>query len=301
VDGELVHPRIGVGTITGRVTYTDPALQTMPKSDRLTRLAPVVAGRRFVRADFGQIEPRILLKILQRCGLIAWEAGDDLYRTLCGDAIDRDTVKVTVNTLMNGGSPPAGATGRLAEFIRAVNAYRNELAAIVRSQGFVFTMDYRIIPLANDESNYAGKCVNYLVQGTAADIFNQAVLRVDAALKADGLAAAVAFLLYDEMWVETDSAIERQVVALIRREMEATALALGVMVPVRIDDDLVPGAAGPDERVEQETLAPDTFDERAAIMEFDGGLPREAAERLAGAPPTISQIEDWFFPWEATP
>jgi DNA polymerase-1 len=245
LDGVLVDPRIRFRTKTGRVVYRDPPLQTLPKSERLARLAPVIAGRRFIRADFGQIEPRILLQILQSRGLITWEAGDDLYLTLA-NAIDRDSAKVVINKLMNGGRPPAGATGRTSDFIRAVDVYRRELAADAKANGRVFTLASRMIPLDADESNHTGKAVNYVVQGTAADIFHLAALRVAHAIEAEGLPADVAFLLFDELWVETDPVAEAEATALVHREMEAAAQAVGVFVPVRMEDGPAPGVIAPD-------------------------------------------------------
>jgi hypothetical protein len=284
LDGEVVHPRIGVGTVTGRVTYTDPPLQTMPKVERPARLGPVVAGRRFIKADYGQIEPRILLWFLRRN--IDWQAREDLYRTIAGDEIDRDAAKKIVNTIINGGRRPAGATGRLVEFSRAADLFRGELALDARADGYVFTLNYRLIPLAADEPNFAGKVVNYVIQGTAADIFNAAVLRVDAALTTEGLPAAVALLLFDELWVECDPAAVPRVVELVRREMEGAALALGIVVPVRLDDEAA--------------LALEIAEERAAIQEFDGGLSREAAARLTGALPWPASEDLSPFPWEVT-
>jgi hypothetical protein len=268
LDGELVHPRIGVGTCTGRVTYTAPALQGVPKAERPARLTPATPGRRFVRADYGQIEPRILLTILHDRGLIAWAPGEDLYRTLCGDAIDRESAKVAVNSLINGGRPPEGASGRLAEFIEAADAYRGELARRAEAEGLVLTLTGRAIPLPADEENHAGKAVNRVLQGTAADIFNAAAPRVARAIESEGLPAAVAFLLFDELWVEADPDALTCTAALVRREMEAVALAVGVAVPARLDE-------------EAEVALEDTL-ERAAIMEHDGSLTREAAERAAG-------------------
>src|SRR5262249_47587113 len=50
LDGEMAYPHVEVGTVTGRVCYTDPCPQNWPKVDRLARLTPVVPRRRFVRA-----------------------------------------------------------------------------------------------------------------------------------------------------------------------------------------------------------------------------------------------------------
>jgi hypothetical protein len=237
LDGRVVHPRISGETVTGRITYSGPALQSLPKADRLSRLTPVVDGRVFVRADYGQIEPRIALTLLRRRRLITWDAGDDLYHDLGADAsVDRDVVKTLVNKIINGGQPEPGATGRLAEFITAVEDYRSELVADARTRRHVTTLAGRTIPLAVDETNYAGKAVNRVVQGTAADIFNQAVATIDQAI---GDTGAVAFLLFDELWVDCDPADAIIIAALVRSEMMKAALKLGIHIPVRVHPDPV--------------------------------------------------------------
>jgi hypothetical protein len=278
LDGDLVHPRIVVGTLTGRVTYTDPALQSsVKKTERLTRLNPAVEGRRFARADYGQIEPRILHSILTVKGLIDWYPGHDLYLTLAVGAIDRDMAKIIVNKLINGGRPPSNATGRLAEFIRAADIYRADLAAQAKVDGFVRTLAGRAILLAPDEENHSGKAVNRVVQGTAADIFNMAAIRIDDAIRTEGLPASVAFLLYDEIWVEAEAYVLPQIIDLIRSEMEAAALAFGVTIPVKFGSD-APASQ------EDQAASPEPgedFEERAAILEFDGGLTRIEAEEKA--------------------
>jgi hypothetical protein len=237
LDGAVVHPRITIGTVTGRACYVEPALQTFPEADRLSRLTPATEGRAFIRADYGQVEPRILHTILHRCGLIEWDAGDDLYRTLDPHG-DRDTVKTAVNKIINGGQPEPGASGRLAEFISAVEEYRTELAADARERGHVTTLAGRTIPLAPKEPNHAGKSLNRLIQGTAADIFNAAALDLDRAL---GSLGNVAFMLFDELWVECAPGDVLAVTSMMRAEMMTAGLALGVTVPVRLEPD--PGRA----------------------------------------------------------
>jgi hypothetical protein len=232
LDGTRVYPRIAVGTVTGRVTYIEPALQALPAADRLCRLGPVGAGRHFVRADYGQIEPRVLWTILCRHGRTAWDAGEDLYQTLAGGAVDRDAAKAAVNTVIDGGRPPKDRTGRLAEFVAAAAADRATLATGARVARFVRTLAGRPIPLAA-EANFAGKAVNRVVPGTAADLFHRAAIGVAAALGARGLAGEVAFLLADELWVECDPGDHLAVAGLVAVEMATAALELGF--PVRVD------------------------------------------------------------------
>jgi hypothetical protein len=251
LDGQIVNPRIGIGTITGRVAYRDPALQGLSKADRLARLTPATEGRVFVRADYRECEPRILHAVLQRRGLIGWDAGDDLYRILAPEG-DRDTIKTAVNAIINGGRPEPGATGRLAEFTAAVETYRADLAADARSRGHVLTLAGNPIPLAADVANHAGKAVNRVIQGTAADIFNSAAVNLDSAL---GPLGKVTFLLHDEIWIECDPGDTLAVATLVRAGMESAAMALGVHIPVRIE---------PDPEVADELAA-----ERQAIMDVE--------------------------------
>jgi hypothetical protein len=89
-------------------------------------------------------------------------------------------------------------------------------------------------------SNFGGKAVNRVVQGTAADVFNRAAVAVDRAIRQQGLPAAVAFLLFDELWVEADDPGD-EINSLVRATMEAAAMADGVRVPVRIEE---PGSQG---------------------------------------------------------
>jgi hypothetical protein len=235
VDDKVVHPRIAIGTVTGCVTYSAPLSQGMPEAERLRRLGPVVAGRLFVRVDYGQIEPRLLHALLRRRGAIPWDAGEDLYRTLRDEASgDRAAIKVIVNTVINSGRPTQDTTGRLAEFIQAAGALRAKPAAEAKAIGTVRTLAGRDIPLPPAEVNHAGKAVNRVMRGTAADIFHRAILSTDRIIHAERLPAAVAFLLFDEVWVEADPAAIPRVEHVLRVEMQAAGTVLGIELPVRI-------------------------------------------------------------------
>src|SRR5262249_43208680 len=110
----------------------------------------------------------------------------------------------------------------------------------IQAADSVLTLARRPIALDRDPDNREGKAINRIIQGTAADIFNRAVLRVDAAIEREGLDAAVAFLLFDELWVECDPSAVPRVVELLRRERGGAALPLEVEVPVRIEEEPAP-------------------------------------------------------------
>jgi hypothetical protein len=97
-----------------------------------------------------------------------------------------------------------------------------------------------------------------VVKGTAADVFNRAAVRVARAVEAGGLSAAVAFLLFDELWVECEPADVSRVEALIRAELAADAAADGLTIPVRIEVGDGPGrpTEGTGRSSEQVAVAP---------------------------------------------
>jgi hypothetical protein len=244
LDGRIVHPDIADDTETGRVVYREPPVQTIPRTDRRRRITPLVLGRQYVRADYCQIEPRILHQLLTWCGLIDWPPGDDLYTTLGGDGADRNAVKEMVNKLINGGPAPEGATGRMAEFVAASRQHRQWTAAAARVRGGVTTLTDRLIRLDADARNHAGKAVNRCVQGTAADVLHIAVLRVAKALAERGLSAEIGLLIYDELWVETDPAQYADVADVVATEMVAAGACLCCAIPVRIEEDNAPRQTG---------------------------------------------------------
>jgi DNA polymerase-1 len=65
--------------------------------------------------------------------------------------------------------------------------------------------------------------INTPIQGTAADIVKVAMLRVDAALRAEALRARLLLQVHDELVLEVAEEDLAKVEALVRREMAAAA------------------------------------------------------------------------------
>ncbi|MCC7429517.1 hypothetical protein IT568_01620 [bacterium] len=200
LDGTKVFPKIQIGTITNRVTYKNPGLQTLPKEDKLTRISPS-ENYKFLRFDFSQFEPRIFYEFALRRFLIspAEIPQDDVYKI---EGIERAKVKEIVNKLINGGYFPAHLNSNpfLQKFINLVNLFKEEVSIEARENGFVTTIDGKEIPILQDETNFSGKAVNRIVQSSASDIFNGTVLELGKFLAEKN--SQVAFLIYDEVWVE---------------------------------------------------------------------------------------------------
>jgi DNA polymerase-1 len=74
--------------------------------------------------------------------------------------------------------------------------------------------------------------MNAPIQGTAADIMKIAMLRVDEALKREGLDAKIVMQVHDELVIEVcDDEIER-CMAVVKEEMES---AVKLSVPLTVD------------------------------------------------------------------
>ena len=82
----------------------------------MTRRAVVAAaGHVFVRADLGQIEPRVLAAVSRNRALAAATMADDLYAPVAEQlGVDRPTAKVAVLGAMYGQTTPVTAPRRCA-------------------------------------------------------------------------------------------------------------------------------------------------------------------------------------------
>lgn len=77
-DGRIMPSWNVVGTVSGRLSCSDPNLQQMPLTGRKMFRAP--PGKVFVEADLSQLEPRIMAQLSQDPGLIeVYTKGLDLY------------------------------------------------------------------------------------------------------------------------------------------------------------------------------------------------------------------------------
>ncbi len=202
VDGKQVFPQIRQAPATGRITYQNPGLQTWPKADRLRRLQPQ-PGEVWLRFDYCSMEPTLLLHFLLERFLISLEdlPDGDLYAAV--NATDRRAAKIWFNAIINGGGRAYHQQLNPWQMLLldALRELRQELLQTVFTEGGITTIAGNFRKLARTEKNLAGKAVNRLVQGSASDIFNQAVLLLHQQFQREKLPARVGFLLFDEVWV----------------------------------------------------------------------------------------------------
>jgi hypothetical protein len=234
VKGKIIFPTLTL-TTTQRITYSDPPAQTWNAEERREWITPNAPGRRFLIADYGQIEPRILIEVLRRRGLMDWRPDvGDVYRELLGEGA-RSEIKVAINRFINGGKVPPAITPRFGEFLRATEVLRESLVGQAKADGFVESLAGRRMLLDPAEKNFRGRVLNRLIQGSASDAFNAAACGIEEELKASRLPADVRFLVYDELWCEAHPEAAPVVEEVMRRQMAASAEALGLMIPVKFE------------------------------------------------------------------
>lgn len=205
-DGKRVYPKIQIGSITNRVTYKEPGLQVLSKADKMNRILPS-ENCKFLRFDFEQFEPRIFFEFLLRNFLISPEEvpQKDIYVI---EGIERENSKKMINKMINGGFVPLGKNvpAFLKRFSKLVNEFRELVSIDAKENNFVTTIGGNEIIISEEETNFSGKAVNRIIQGSASDIFNETVLALDK--KFANQNCKIVFLIYDEFWVEIPNEID---------------------------------------------------------------------------------------------
>ncbi len=218
----------------GRMTAT-AGLHNMP-----AELRPAIAagdGHVFVRADLGQIEPRILAAVSGDAALARASHDDDMYLPVATRLrVERDVAKVAVLGAMYGQTTGKGAealAGLEREYPTAMGYLR---AADEAAQG------------GHDLITFGGRCVrmsgevneqmtdgdirsraaargrygrNAMVQGAAAEFFKMWAVLVRA--RSAGLGAAVVLCLHDELVVHAPEQHGSEVADVLDRCLQETA------------------------------------------------------------------------------
>ena len=210
------------GRLRGEWSSSDGAAGRMTASAGLHNLPaemrPAVAaepGHLFVRADLGQIEPRVLAAVSGDQALIAATHDDDLYQPIATTlGVERGIAKVAVLGAMYGAT-----TGESANALRGLErnypvamAHLEHAAAAGRAGDDVFTVGGRRIKMWFDDSidgdiDRARRVAaargrfarNAMIQGAAAEFFK--VWAVIVRARTAPLGARIVLCLHDELLV----------------------------------------------------------------------------------------------------
>ena len=183
-------------------------------------------GHVLVRADLGQVEPRVLAAVSGDRGLAAAAAEDDMYTpvaTLLG--CDRPTAKVAVLAAMYGQtSGPAGeALKRMDRAYPVAMAFLRAAEESGRGRRDLRTWGGRRIRLdfEGDPGGRGRYARNATVQGAAAELFKAWAATVRAGLRP--LGGQVVLCLHDELLLHVPNAVAGDAAELLLTALEGTA------------------------------------------------------------------------------
>ncbi|MBU6314703.1 MAG: DNA polymerase I [Actinomycetales bacterium] len=242
---------------TGRLSSTGPNLQNIPvrtEEGRTIRNC-FIAGKGYVgllTADYSQIEMRIMAHLSHDEKLLkAFESGEDLHATIAGEVFGveahevdpemRRQIKAMSYGLAYGlssyglsaqlGITPPAAQDLMDTYFERFGGIRDYLKVVVedaRKVGYTETImgRRRYLPDLMHDNRQRREvaermALNAPIQGSAADIIKLAMLKVQAAIEKEKLSSRLLLQIHDELIVEVVKGEEKQITALVKREMGA--------------------------------------------------------------------------------
>jgi DNA polymerase-1 len=203
-------------------------------------------GRVWICSDYSQLELRILAVLSQETRLLeAFENDEDIHSLtadLCG--ISRKAAKgVNYGIIYGAGSAKLEDMTGLSNFDKVfkeaypgISKFMEATTKQVTKDGFVKTIGgYRLV--VPRHKPYIG--TNYIVQGSAGDILNRAMIMVDQELKYDddfpeNNKGYLIMCIHDELVFDFELGKAKKVPTIIKAAMEEAGKDLGVITPVDI-------------------------------------------------------------------
>lgn len=268
-DSQKVHTRFNQAlTQTGRLSSTDPNLQNIPirlEEGRKIRQAFIPSQQDWAifSADYSQVELRVLAHIAQDENLIAAFKKDmDIHTKTAMDVFHVDETEVTAEMRRQakavnfgivygisdyGLSQNLGITRKAAgEFIEryfvsfpGVKEYMTEIVREAKEKGYVETLLHRrrYIPEITSRNfnlrSFAERtAMNTPIQGSAADIIKQAMIKIAEMLLKEKLQTRLLLQVHDELIFEAPQAEIEKLKQLVPEVMEN---AVALSVPLKVD------------------------------------------------------------------
>lgn len=237
----------GLGIRTGRLSSNDPNLQNIPAKrtagdygSQLRDLFIPRQGKVFIDADYSQIEYRLLAHFSQEPSLVSgFHAGADVHSVTGNLLAPNDPNARSIGKTLNFASIYGAGADKIADtanvtpsqaqaFLDAywlklpkVKQWMDRTVMLAKSRGGVSTMSGRFIPLPELKERVFWKrmhaeraAVNYIIQGSAADIIKVAMLE----LKKNGYESVIQ--VHDELIFEADPLTAEADLVKIKQIME---------------------------------------------------------------------------------
>jgi DNA polymerase-1 len=239
---------------TGRLSTTNPNLQSIPIRTELGReiRSAFVAepGCRLISADYSQIELRILAHVSGEPKLReAFERGEDIHRATAAEVLGVDPAKLTpaqrsIAKMINFGIVYGISAYGLSENLEIpreeaqeyIDAYLARFPLVqdfiertveqAERDGYATSLLGRRRPVPelrarNRQTRGFGErvAVNFVMQGSNADIIKKAMVAIERRLREEGRSARLVLQVHDELLLEAPDAEAPSVKELVRAEM----------------------------------------------------------------------------------
>ena len=204
-DGRLRGAWTGSDGAAGRMTASS-GLHNMPAAIRRAVIA--AQGHLFVRADLGQIEPRVLAAVSGDPALAVATQADDMYLPVATElGVDRPTAKVAMIAAMYGQTTGHGGVAgrRMRAAYPVAMGYLDSADRNARAGRDLRTYGGRLVRMSGGIASPARTAArgrygrNALVQGAAAELFKMWAVTVRA--RGPALGARIVLCLHDELLV----------------------------------------------------------------------------------------------------
>ena len=239
---------------TGRLSTSNPNLQAIPiRTDlgREIRSAFVAEpGSRLISADYSQIELRILAHVSGEPKLReAFERGEDIHTATAAEVLGKDPATLTkgeraIAKMINFGIiygisafglsenleiPREQAQAYIDAYLARFPHVQDFIARTIEEatrDGYVTSLLGRRRPVpeiraSNRQTRSLGErlAVNFVMQGSNADIIKVAMIRIHRRLREEGRSARLVLQVHDELLLEAPDAEANAVKDLVREEM----------------------------------------------------------------------------------
>ena len=239
---------------TGRLSTSDPNLQSIPIRTELGReiRSAFIAeeGHRLLSADYSQIELRILAHVSGEPKLReAFERGEDIHRATAAEVLGVEPAKLThgqrsIAKMINFGIVYGISAFGLSENLEIpreeaqqyIDAYLARFPHVqdfiartieqARQDGYVTSLLGRRRPVpelraSNRQTRGFGErvAVNFVMQGSNADIIKVAMIHIARRLREEGRGARLVLQVHDELLLEVPEPEVSKVRELVHAEM----------------------------------------------------------------------------------
>ena len=264
-DGRIHADFNQIGARTGRLSSESPNLHNIPvrtEQGRQFRRAFVAPeGSVLVVADYDQIELRCIAHLANDPGLIAaFTAGDDVHVAVASRVFETPAEEVTFEQRSRAKAVSYGLVYGMEAFglaqrmdipneeaqeimdnyfgaFHKVKGYMDDVVAETEERGYTETLygRRRLFPdLSRDmpavrRNAAARQAMNAGIQGLAADIFKDALVKVDTEITARGLSGFIVLQVHDEIILEVPETEREDAIELVRETM---AGAYELVVPL---------------------------------------------------------------------